>query len=92
MSVTNKIDPSLASLLVDASIESYYAYDPHVPARCKPALVTPPAGYDVIDCWTGLDAVFSDFEIYECFGVVFRSQAAPYSYVFQGHIFHVRRP
>jgi hypothetical protein len=82
MSVTNKINPSLASLLVDASIESYYAYDPHLPARCKLTLVSPPAGYDIIDCWTGLDAVFSNFGVYECFGVVFRSQAAPHSYVF----------
>jgi triacylglycerol lipase len=82
MSVTNNIDPSLALLLVDASIESYYAYDPHVPAQCKLDLVTAPAGYDVIDCWTGLDTVFSSFGLYECFGVVFRSKAAPYSYVF----------
>lgn len=82
MSVTNNIDPSLASLLVDASIESYYAYDAHVPARCRLDLVTSPPGYDAIDCWTGLDAVFSSLGLYECFGVVFRSKAAPYSYVF----------
>lgn len=82
MSVTTSVDPSLALLLVDASIESYYAYDPHAPARCNPRLVTPPAGYDLVDCWTGLDTVFGSFPQVECFGVVFRSQAAPYSYVF----------
>lgn len=34
MSVTTTIDPSIASLLIDASIEAYYALDPHAPAKC----------------------------------------------------------
>lgn len=72
----------MALLLVDASIESYYAYDPHAPARRSPRLVTPPVGYYLVDCWTGLDTVFGSFPQVECFGVVFRSQAMPYSYVF----------
>lgn len=82
MPVTTNIDPSLASLLIDASIESYYALDPHAPAKCNPRNVTPPAGYDLVDCWTGIDTVFSILNQAECFGVVFRSQSAPYTYIF----------
>lgn len=82
MSVTTKIDPSLALLLVDASIESYFAFNAHDPARCNPPGVTPPPGYDLVDCWTGVDTVFGTYNQVECFGVVFRSQAAPYSYIF----------
>ena len=44
MPVTTDIDPSLVLLLVDASIESYYAYDSHGPAHCNPQMVTPPIG------------------------------------------------
>ncbi|MGH3768715.1 MAG: lipase family protein [Pseudonocardiaceae bacterium] len=82
MTVTTNIDPSLASLLVDASIEAYYAFDSHAPAQCNPTKVTPPTGYDLVDCWTGIDTVFSVLDQVECFGVVFRSQAAPYTYIF----------
>lgn len=82
MPVTRNIDPSLASLLIDASIESYYALDPHAPAKCNPRNVTPPTGYDLVDCWTGIDTVFSVLNQVECFGVVFRSQSAPYTYIF----------
>ncbi|MGB7796534.1 MAG: lipase family protein [Pseudonocardiaceae bacterium] len=82
MPVTTNIDPSIASLLIDASIESYYALDPHAPAKCNLRNVTPPTGYDLVDCWTGIDTVFSIFNQVECFGVVFRSQAAPYTYIF----------
>lgn len=82
MPVTTNIDPSLASLLIDASIESYYALDPHAPSKCKPQNVTPPTGYDLVDCWTGIDTVFSILNQAECFGVVFRSQGAPYTYIF----------
>ncbi|MDT7596082.1 MAG: triacylglycerol lipase [Pseudonocardiales bacterium] len=84
MPVTTNIDPSIASLLIDASIESYYALDAHAPAKCNcdPKKVTPPIGYDLVDCWTGYDAVFGPFSQVECFGVVFRSQAAPYTYIF----------
>ena len=82
MAVTTQIDPSLAKLLIDASIQSYYAFDQHDPAHCNPDLVTPPPGYDLVDCWTGIDTVFGTYNQVECFGVVFRSQSAPYTYIF----------
>ncbi|MGH3785080.1 MAG: lipase family protein [Pseudonocardiaceae bacterium] len=82
MSVTTHIDPSLSRVLIEASIESYYAFDSHNPGRCNRTKVTPPTGYDLVDCWTGIDTVFASFNQVECFGVVFRSQSAPYSYIF----------
>jgi triacylglycerol lipase len=45
-------------------------------------MFTPPPGYDFIDYWTGVDTVFNVYNQVECFGVVFRSQSAPYSYIF----------
>lgn len=57
MSTTTKVDPSLAPLMVDASIESYYAFDPHDPVRFDPQGITPPPGYDLVDCWTGIDTI-----------------------------------
>src|ERR671932_35595 len=76
------MNPTVATLLMEASIQAYYAYDDHAPARCRPAGVCPPPGYDLVDCWTGVDTVFSVYDRLECFGVVFRSKQAPYTYVF----------
>lgn len=83
MSVTTQIDRAQALLLIDASIQAYNAYDPRDPSACAAAAVTPPAGYDFVECWTGVDAYFFGKERRaESFGVVLRSQAAPYTYVF----------
>ncbi|MGH9277778.1 MAG: lipase family protein [Acidimicrobiales bacterium] len=76
------IDPVLGPLLLDASIQAYYAYDEHNPSRCRPDAVCPPDGYELVDCWTGVDTVFSWLAQVECFGVVFRSKATPHTYVF----------
>lgn len=46
------------------------------------ANVTPPKGYDVVDCWTGVDAILGEDKTLECYGVVFRSQQSPYTYIF----------
>jgi len=83
MSVTTKIDQSLALLTMSASLEAYNAYNPSdVPTCClDPKCVTAPPGYDVVDCWTGVDTFFTD-NLVECFGVVFRSRSEPYSYIF----------
>lgn len=83
MPVTTQIDPSLALLLIEASLQAYNAYDGNDPARCVTGAVTPPAGYDFVECWTGIDSVFFGAEKrVESFGVVFRSQATPYTYIF----------
>lgn len=84
MPVTTNIDSTRALLLIDASIESYYALDAHDPARCNCSAerVKPPDGYDLVDCWTGIDTVFGTYNVVECFGLVFRSQATPYTYIF----------
>ncbi len=83
MSTTIHIDPALALLLIEASIQAYNAYDSSHPARCATSAVTPPAGYDFVECWTGIDSVFfGEEKRVETFGVVFRSHAAPYTYIF----------
>lgn len=83
MAITTAIDPTLGLLLVDASIQAYNAYDANVPAVCNPGCVTPPAGYDVVDTWTGVDPLFfATYSAVECYGVVFRSTAPPYTYIF----------
>lgn len=83
MPITTKIDPVQALLLIDASIQAYNAYDSNDPAACASAAVTPPPGYDFVECWTGIDSAFFGRENQvESFGVVFRSQATPYTYVF----------
>lgn len=82
MSIRTEIDPVLGPLLIEAGIQAYYAYDVHDPAQCSTTGVTVPAGYELVDCWTGVDTVFGLYDQVECFGVVFRSQAPPYTYVF----------
>lgn len=83
MPITTRIDAARALLLIDASIQAYNAYDSSDPAACGSTAVTPPAGYDFVECWTGIDSYFFGRENQvESFGVVFRSQAAPYTYVF----------
>lgn len=81
MAVTTHIDPVLGPLLIDASIQAYNAYDSANPGVCARGGVTPPQGYGLVGCFTGVDAVLgAGFP--ECFGVVFRSNSAPYTYVF----------
>ena len=63
-------------LLIDASIQAYRAFD-HDP---KPAEAPP--GYEIVDTWGGVDSVFGDDRTVEIYGIVFRSLAAPYRYVF----------
>ncbi|NEQ97379.1 MAG: lipase family protein [Cyanothece sp. SIO2G6] len=69
-------------LLVEASIQAYCAYDKRQPAVCNLANVIPPQGYEIVDCWTGVDAIFGEDRTVECYGVVFRSQQPPYTYIF----------
>ncbi len=72
MTVTTQIDQQRALLLADASLQAYNPFDGNK--------VAPPQGYDFIDTFTGTDYIFSHHT--EEFGVVFRSQASPYNYIF----------
>jgi len=79
---TSDLDRDKALLLVDASIQAYNAFNKDEPAECNSDNVTAPAGYEFVGSWTGVDAVFNDFKRVECYGVVLRSQHAPYTYIF----------
>lgn len=83
MSTTTQIDPALTLLLMEASLQAYNAYDGDHPARCVSNAVTAPAGWDFVECFTGVDSVFfKEEQRVESFGVVFRSKTAPYTYIF----------
>ena len=82
MTTTTNLDPTLARLMIEASIQAYNAYDAANPARCNLSNVKAPDGYDAIDSWTGLNTAAGTPGVVECFGVLFRSRAAPYSYLF----------
>lgn len=78
----NEIDADKALLLIDASIQAYNAFNEDQPAVCQTAKVTAPAGYKLIDSWTGVDAIFDEDRTVECYGIVFRSLSSPYNYIF----------
>ena len=79
---TSEIDRDKSLLLVDASIQAYNALNKENPTECNAKNVTPPKGYELVDSWTGVDAVFNELKKVECYGVVFRTQQAPYTYIF----------
>jgi triacylglycerol lipase len=62
-------------LLIDASIQAYRAFG----ATPDPVA---PAGYEVVDTWRGVDALFGKDRHVETYGVVFRSVETPNRYVF----------
>ena len=79
---TSEIDRDQALLLVDASIQAYNALNKDNPTECDSVNVKHPKGYELVGSWTGVDAVFNELKKIECYGVVFRSKNAPYSYIF----------
>lgn len=79
---TSEIDRDKSLLLVDASIQAYNALNKANPTECDVSNVTPPKGYELVDSWTGVDAVFNKLKQVECYGVVFRRQQAPHKYIF----------
>ena len=79
---TSELHQQRVRLLVEASIQAYKIFDKNKPAQCLVEQVTPPPGYDLVDHWTGVDAIFNRDKTLECYGVVFRSQQPPYTYIF----------
>lgn len=76
------VDKQRVLLLIDASLQAYNAFDEHEPASCQTAKIVAPTGFEFTDSWTGVDAIFGADRTLECYGVVFRSIEAPYTYVF----------
>lgn len=81
LNVSN-LNQDKALLLVEASVQAYNIMDKKEPSVCHLERVTPPKGYDAVECWTGVDAVFHLDETVESYGVVFSSQKSPYTYIF----------
>ncbi len=79
---TSEIDHDKALLLVNASIQAYNALNKDNPTECDSSNVKPPEGYELVGFWTGVDAVFNELKKVECYGVVFRTQQPPYTYIF----------
>ena len=79
---TSEIDREKMLLLIDASIQAYRAFNRGDRTKCNENNVIPPAGYELVDSWTGVDAIFNQFKRVECYGIVMRSQVKPYTYIF----------
>ncbi len=78
----NDIDKKKGLLLIDASLQAYNAFSEKAPAQCQTDKIIPPVGYDFVDSWTGIDSLFNKDKTVECYGVIFRSKTAPYTYIF----------
>ncbi len=77
-----EINCKLALLLLEASIQAYRAFDSEHPAISDFTQVTAPEGYELLDSWTGVDALFNRYHHVETYGLVFRSYEEPYNYIF----------
>lgn len=66
----------------DQSAECNCGCDQDQSTECNPAQAIKEAGYDFVECWTGVDAIFNEDKTVECYGVVFRSSQSPYTYIF----------
>jgi triacylglycerol lipase len=70
------------NILMTASLQAYAAFDDSCPATCQKDAIKPPENFDCVCCWSGIDSLFTEDKTEEIFGVVFRSQKAPYTYIF----------
>ena len=75
-------DQARVLLLINASLQAYQAFDEATPQVCQVKKIEAPEGYELVESWSGVDSVFGDDKRIECYGVVFRSRAAPYRYIF----------
>lgn len=77
-----EVEPYLIECLLDCSIQAYHAFTGEARAVCQHDRVVPPAGYELLDSWTGVDAVFGRDKTVETYGLLFRSMGPPWAYVF----------
>ena len=70
------VDWDKTLLLMDASIQAYRAYDPH------PSPPVAPAGYEIVDTWSGFDRMAHHRGAVEVYGLVLRSLEVRSRYVF----------
>ncbi|MET0071614.1 MAG: lipase family protein [Candidatus Thiodiazotropha sp.] len=77
-----EVNAEQIELLIDCSIQAYNAFSSNAPSHCHASRVTPPEGYELVDDWSGVDAVFGGHKKVETYGLAFRSLAAPWRYIF----------
>ncbi len=77
-----QIDADRIELLIECCIQAYNAFSKKTAAVCDRSRVMAPQGYELLDAWTGVDSVFGLDKTIETYGLVFRSTAAPWRYVF----------
>jgi triacylglycerol lipase len=77
-----EINKDKVLLLIGACIQAYAAFSEEQCTACQTTKIIPPTGYEFVDYWTGVDSVFNKDDSIECYGVVFRSLTAPYTYIF----------
>lgn len=79
---TAEVDRYLGLLLLEASLQAYNIFDSAIPAVANFSKVVVPEGYEIVDSWTGVDAIFGCCRQEEAYGLVLRSQKEPYTYIF----------
>ncbi|MEW8236715.1 MAG: lipase family protein [Candidatus Thiodiazotropha taylori] len=77
-----KLNAERIELLIECSIQAYNALSETQIAQCAVDKVIAPAGFELIDSWSGVDSLFGREKTVETYGVVFRSRSAPWRYVF----------
>ena len=78
----NETNKSRTLLLIDAALQAYNAFDSKAPLVFQEKNCIAPSGYEFVDYWTGFDSLFGKDKTEEIYGVVFRSEVAPYTYIF----------
>lgn len=78
----SEVDSGLVNRLIDCSIQAYHSFAGRSAAVCQQDRVVPPEGYELLDSWTGVDAVFGRDKTVETYGLLFRSVAPPWAYIF----------
>lgn len=78
----NETNKHYITLLINASLQAYNAFDASHPMECQTSKITAPDGYEFVDYWTGVDSIFSHDKQGEVYGVIFRTTQAPYEYIF----------
>ncbi|MCU7843244.1 MAG: lipase family protein [Candidatus Thiodiazotropha sp. (ex Monitilora ramsayi)] len=82
MTDIREVDADRIGLLIDCCIQAYNAFDVENVSQCARTNVVAPEGFELLDCWSGVDAVFGRDKTLETYGLVYRSTTAPWRYIF----------
>ncbi|MEW8525655.1 MAG: lipase family protein [Candidatus Thiodiazotropha endolucinida] len=78
----HEVNAERIRLLIECCIQAYNAFSDKDLSHCERAGVTVPDGFELLDCWSGVDSLFGRDKTVETYGLVFRSSTAPWRYVF----------